>query len=63
MARITYLNSFPAPTALDILERHGGHEIIEQVLDSLALWRPTALDAGLGRQWTKALEDEFLRFG
>ncbi len=42
---------------------HGGREIIEQVLDSLALWRPTALDAGLGRQWTKALEDEFLRFG
>lgn len=28
MARITYLNSFPAPNALDILERHGGHEII-----------------------------------
>lgn len=42
---------------------HGGREIIEQVLDSLALCRPTALDAGLGRQWTKALEDEFLRFG
>jgi len=42
---------------------HGGREIIEQVLDSLALWRPTALDAGLRRQWTKALEDEFLRFG
>jgi D-3-phosphoglycerate dehydrogenase len=28
MARITYLNSFPAPNALNILERHGGHEVI-----------------------------------
>ena len=42
---------------------HGGREIIERVLDSLALWAPTARDAGLGREWTQALEDEFVRFG
>ncbi|MCH7717300.1 MAG: type II toxin-antitoxin system HipA family toxin [Gemmatimonadetes bacterium] len=42
---------------------HGGREIVEQVLESLALWTPTALDAGLGREWTRALEGEFVRFG
>ena len=42
---------------------HGGREIIERVLESLALWTPTALDAGLGREWTRTLEAEFVRFG
>ncbi len=42
---------------------HGGREIVEQVLESLALWTPTALDVGLAREWTRALEGEFVRFG
>ena len=41
----------------------GGREIVEQVLESLELWTPTALDAGLGLEWTRALEGEFVRFG
>jgi len=41
----------------------GGREIIERVLESLALWTPTALDAGLGREWTRTLPGEFVRFG
>ena len=41
----------------------GGREIIERVLESLALWTPTALDAGLRREWTRTLEGEFVRFG
>ncbi len=42
---------------------HGGRDIVERVLESLALWTPTALDAGLGREWTRTLEEEFVRFG
>ncbi len=42
---------------------HGGRDIIERVVESLALWTPTALDAGLGREWTRTLEAEFVRFG
>ena len=41
---------------------HGGREIIEQVVESLALWIPTALNAGLGREWTRTLDGEFVRF-
>ena len=42
---------------------HAGREIIEQVLESLALWTPAARDAGLARDWTRTLEEEFVRFG
>ncbi len=41
---------------------HEGREIVEQVLEALALWTPTALNAGLGREWTRRLEGEFVRF-
>jgi serine/threonine-protein kinase HipA len=39
-----------------------GSAIIDQVVESLALWSSTALDAGLDREWIKALDGEFVRF-
>ena len=41
---------------------HGGRDIVERVMESLSLWTPTALNAGLGREWTRAIEGEFVRF-
>jgi hypothetical protein len=58
---------FTKKDLLEVGERfdvaRGGREIIERVLESLALWTPTALDAGLGRDWIRTLEGEFVRFG
>jgi serine/threonine-protein kinase HipA len=58
---------FKKKDLLEVGERfdvaRSGREIIERVLESLALWTPTALDAGLGREWTRTLEGEFVRFG
>ncbi len=57
---------FTREDVLTIAERfdvpHDGREIVEQVLESLALWTLTAANAGLGRGWTRALEAEFVRF-
>ncbi len=58
---------FTKKDLLEVGERydvpHAGREIVEQVVESLALWTPRALDAGLGREWTQTLEGEFVRFG
>ena len=34
---------------------HGGREIVEQVLESLAHWTPTPRDAGMGRERTRGV--------